>query len=583
LVWSTDPSLTPAQVFSYLENNAVPLGDAHEYGVGVLNVAAAVKVATDAGYNLPPIIGWPLPWPASLVVGDEMEVYGLLPVLDGDTITASALITSPTAVEHSIPLSLEENNLWVGYFVPTESGAYSFSITVQDGTWTRMSPTERFFTSSPKALSGWGQHGGSAAGGSFVPYNINLASREQIYYSGSDIGAGGSDSVVGMYGRADVPEEVFITRSPPCPFGTVFGERWLFDPELGIFEAYNQPYDESIPISCEEGVGAFPETAASNGTFFTFDQGSLSSSQSSRLQSFDPWGRLFWLTQLEDHAGAPVRLQDDALYVVNSYGGLWKIDARTGRRLWNFQPDPFSAMRSPPAIDVTNDLVFIKVANKKTGIYALNAVDGSVAWHYSAAEPYDGDSGMAILGNKLVFCDGRSSIQVLEFTKDTRQLLWKTSLNHLFWCHSTPAVLGNKYVIAYAYDPGTGSDLNVLSLDTGDILADIHVVDHGHAIGSPIVVGKHFVFLADSDGYIRGYLIIYTDGEPDELIMVWEDAVDLGASSRWDLSGLIGEYEDGGKYLLIPVSSNNGYFEGHKFDISYLYAPFETFLPEVLK
>ena len=50
------------------------------------------------------------------------------------------------------------------------------------------------------------------------------------------------------------------------------------------------------------------------------------------------------------------------------------------------------------------------------------------------------------------------------------------------------------------------------------------------------------------------------------------------AISNWQLSAFV-EEEEGELYVTIPVSSNNGFLEGHRFRVIGPYKEFEIFFP----
>src|SRR5437899_2895086 len=62
-----------------------------------------------------------------------------------------------------------------------------------------------------------------------------------------------------------------------------------------------------------------------------------------------------------------------SVYVAVSDSSLAALDAATGAARWRISLEPISAL------DLVNNVLYV---GTDTGVYALNALDGSVRWHH---------------------------------------------------------------------------------------------------------------------------------------------------------------------------------------------------------
>jgi thermitase len=534
LLWSAVPSLTAGEVKDYLLDNTVELGDSREYGRGGLHVGSAVKAATGATYNLPPIVAWTLPFPSHGNPGDELGVLALLRDPDGSVVSATAVISSSQGGSLATDLVANDMDLWEASFAVGDLGVYTATVSASDGSSTSVGlGSVEFRIVSSTLPSGWPQHGQQPSGGSYLPYTISDTTPIQLYEQ--DIGAGNRETVAVSNGRADVPASVRIVSSPACPLGNDYGRRWLFDPLQGI------SHPDAITLSCLDGVGMFGNSAAIGGLAFSLDEGSgRSDSQDSRLHAFDPWtGRQYWLIQLNHYGDSFVKTSSDGRYIYTvhgTYDGLWRVDLM-GRRQWFFRPERWSTVRAAPV--ESDGRVFVRVDSSASGLYALDAEDGSVLWQYpigsstEAAVPVVSPDGSIV-----VFC---------------RRALRASDGAHLWSgvsCESTPAVTQD-YVIQYA-----SRHLTVRDLDTGVVLTSTEVIDYGSSWSSPAVVGDT-VFIANYDGKVQAYRL-------PTLEKVWQGTIDPYNISNWQMSAAVGE-DAGGQYCLVFASGNNGYFKAWRW------------------
>ncbi|MBN1303432.1 MAG: S8 family serine peptidase, partial [Anaerolineales bacterium] len=554
LVWSTDSGLTASQVKGYLLDNTLPLGDEIDYGQGGLNIAAAVKAAGGAAYNLPPIVTWPIPWPGLTSPNNQVKILARLEDLDGSVAAANATITLPGGGSATVPMVLNSESFWEAAYTPTVQGDYTVAaITANDGTDSAsgLSGGVTFHVVGENLASGWPQLGQGASGGGYIPVNIDITTGEQLYTQYNNLGSNTVQGAQCLSGRCDVPAAVRITGSIPCPLGDNWGRRWTHAALLGVYQAYTVLYDSTLELGCYDGIGVFNDTGAIGGQLLTMDEGGTrTDTQNARLHNFDPLtGRQYWLTQLGYYSGDGVKLSEDGqrAYTIHGSGGLWAVNAITGERLWNAA----GSFNAPPV--ESGGRVF---ANRDgVGVLALDAQTGLEIWRYpSLNKNFIGTASPAVSpdGETLIVCDGSSSVYALAASDGG--LVWSSPVGSGY-CYSTPAITPAG-ILQYTRGTDNQNHLFRLSLTTGEVLADTVVTTFGSSWASPAVVGD-LVFLADYSGGISAYRL-------PSLERVWQQTVDPYSISSWQTSVQYGQDENG-PYVLVLVSSNNGYYRAWRF------------------
>lgn len=78
-------------------------------------------------------------------------------------------------------------------------------------------------------------------------------------------------------------------------------------------------------------------------------------------------------------------IRDGVLYISTDYSRVFAIDARSGARLWSFEPEYEEGLETMlccgpvnRGVAIKDDLIFVNTLDAR--LYALNRADGSVAW-----------------------------------------------------------------------------------------------------------------------------------------------------------------------------------------------------------
>lgn len=555
LVWSENPTLTSDQVKSVLLGNAIPIGDRRDYGEGLLNVAAALN-STEYSVQTSPISLWLLPWPTSVHLNETIQVRGKFHDINDDSISGSATIEAPSGISSTLQMSYNsELGMWeTSSYLASELGTFTATVEACDSSGCQPGFGYVNFAAIDRVYKGWPQHGKDARGGSWISSTIVITSGVQIYNSFNRTSASTDEATVLMDGSpvADMPEAVMIVSTGGCAFGNGYGRRSLYDLDLGMYKGYNDPYSTTIEMECQEGIGMFANTAGSSGMYYMFDQGSGSShSDDARLHRVDPTGKHYWLTQLSTIAGGHTKVSQDGLrvYVTSGpYEPLWAVNAMTGERLWLFDPGGASTEAAP--IEV-GDKVIVKVnGGSSTGVYALDAKSGAQLWRYGQVASLTGKSlPAAAPDGTILVCDNQSRIHALN---GNGQRIWLSQALGSSYCDSTPAIIGSKYIFQVAVT-STVPMVNLLDLDTGELVESAQLADYGTAWSSPVGVGN-VVFVGNYRGRMLGYTV------PD-LDIVFERDVGSGGLVNWQLSAF--EKED---TIVVEVANNSGYHQGWEFE-----------------
>src|SRR5579884_122142 len=209
------------------------------------------------------------------------------------------------------------------------------------------------------------------------------------------------------------------------------------------------------------------------------------------IHGIDPPGETmpdFW----DFYLSSPV-ISNGAVYFGSGDGNVYKLDAASGRQLWQFATG--DVVHSSPAL--YENTVFVGSFDKY--FYAIDAVTGQLKWKFKTGEDpqihnQEGiTSSPAILDGTVYFGCRNATVYALSASDGT--LKW-THKGNRGWVSVSPAVADGKVYVA------TGSDkaFKVLDATNGNVL-------YSKAIGagtfaSPAIIG-HVALLATFDGQLR--------------------------------------------------------------------------------
>lgn len=191
--------------------------------------------------------------------------------------------------------------------------------------------------------------------------------------------------------------------------------------------------------------------------------------------------------------GAGLAVYDKNLYATAGFGGVFALNALTGKPLW--RTDLNIPIRSAPT--VANDMLFVQTINNQ--LFCLSAKDGSEIWRYNiSAEDtvLAGGSAPAFDASKQILVTIFSNGELQAFNASIGYPIWSqdlTSENSMpFAIQSTktsPVIDGHT-----VYAAGSHTKTIAADLETGEIIWEIPV----GGISSPLV-DKEAVFMVSSD------------------------------------------------------------------------------------
>jgi outer membrane protein assembly factor BamB len=152
-----------------------------------------------------------------------------------------------------------------------------------------------------------------------------------------------------------------------------------------------------------------------------------------------------------DYQQASPTLADGVIYIGSGAGGLYAIEAASGKQLWKF--DTTSRIRSSAA--VVEGKVYVGDGN--TNLHALDAKTGTELWTQPGC-----DLPSPAVANGLVYCGSRGTFEVRAWEASTGKLVWQFPEGHS-WVDSSPVIDGDTLYIGssdkstlFALDPRTG-------------------------------------------------------------------------------------------------------------------------------
>ena len=225
-------------------------------------------------------------------------------------------------------------------------------------------------------------------------------------------------------------------------------------------------------------------------------------------------GHLAWSTQIRgarEFWSSPAAVKN-RLYVGNSNGNLYCLDANNGDLIWTFYGDSYAIFSSPT---VANGKVFFGAADRK--IYALPAEDpnsdGTIAkseiiWEYTVGPSTGGVNN--VIPSSPAIQDGKMFLGAIDqyfycFDAQSGEVLWKTWTpyrgQHAF--SSSPALYKGKVFAATGNQPGRDSSGRLYCFDeqNGRILWEFDIDDITYS--SPVIDRENdLVIIANSGDWI---------------------------------------------------------------------------------
>ncbi len=221
-----------------------------------------------------------------------------------------------------------------------------------------------------------------------------------------------------------------------------------------------------------------------------------------------------WSKKLSDSQGfwSSPAVFHEKLYVGNSNGNVYCMDAKTGDLIWTFYGQSYAIFSSPA---VSEGMVFFGAADRK--IYALpvddpNAdgtiSDNEIVWDYTVGPSTGGVND--VIPSSPAINDGKLFLGAIDqyfycFDAKTGEVIWKTWTpyhgQHAF--SSSPAIYQGKVFAATGNQPGraSGGRLYCFLESTGRILWDFDIDDITYS--SPVIDEENGrVIIANSGDWI---------------------------------------------------------------------------------
>lgn len=268
------------------------------------------------------------------------------------------------------------------------------------------------------------------------------------------------------------------------------------------------------------------------------------------IHGIDPAGETmpdFW----DFYLSSPV-VSDGAVYFGSGDGNVYKLDAASGRQLWQFSTG--DVVHSSPAL--YQNTVFVGSFDKY--FYAIDATTGQMKWKFKTGEDpqihnQEGiTSSPAIMDGTVYF--GCRNATIYALSASDGKLKWAQKGNR-GWVSVSPAVANGKVYVA------TGSDkaFKILDATTGDVLYSKPI--GAGTFSSPAIVDD-VALLATFDGQLRSI-----DSSKDTQVMLLTapplTPIELSSNFYDDhVAGMMARLKQGA-FLSSPVFHNGTIFVGH--------------------
>lgn len=137
------------------------------------------------------------------------------------------------------------------------------------------------------------------------------------------------------------------------------------------------------------------------------DDGNVYIIGNGRVYSYTVNGELRWSTMTSPgDACTPSLGHDNAVVYTNGVGGVYALDAANGRKLWNNSINEFHTVA---AVSPNGNRIYLGSGHESGSsddFYAINTVDGSLAWTYTLNEEPEQDGIRGFMGGAVIDTDG---------------------------------------------------------------------------------------------------------------------------------------------------------------------------------
>jgi len=202
-----------------------------------------------------------------------------------------------------------------------------------------------------------------------------------------------------------------------------------------------------------------------------------------RLFGTDPRTHDYW-------SSSPV-VADGVVFVGSADGGIYALDAATGRLRWKVQTD--AAVRSSPAVDRQR----VYVGSFDGNLYALDRATGAVCWKFKTAGnaffPTGEIQSSPAVANGLVYVGARDGM-LYALDAVTGRPRWRSD-QQMSWVNTSPAVAGGLVII------GVSDGESLVAVDAATGVERWRLKTNGRIFSSP-AVGGDLVYAGNSYGFV---------------------------------------------------------------------------------
>ena len=306
---------------------------------------------------------------------------------------------------------------------------------------------------------------------------------------------GGGPTLLGLAWRA--PTDGDVVSSPAVANGVVYvgsGDGGLYALDLGT-GARRWRYDAGAPVSSSPAVGGgLIYATARDGSIFAVD--AASGSRRWRLTTGHdlplPWGH-----ESGDHFLSSPAYVDGVIVVGSGDGGIYAVDAATGKRRWRAQTE--GRVRASPA--VANGRVYAGSYDGR--VYCFDLTSGVLRWRYetegvtlkSGSYGFDRRSiqSSPAVDNGVVYVGARDGF-LYAIGADDGKLRWRVD-HKVSWVITSPAV-SERTIFAGSSDAHFTQALDSSGTERWRFGADVPVWS------SPAVAGD-LVYFGDAAGRVH--------------------------------------------------------------------------------